>query len=101
MLVRYINVTERVLPLVRNMLPRISYETKLKLKASVILIIPFIIIVVLLSTRLSLLADAAVWDTVGNIACHLALLAPLAMKMLMRRKGGIIVIMAILARLDV
>ena len=63
----HINVTERVLPLVRNMLLRISYETKLKLEASfIVLIIPFIIViivvVVLLSTRLSLLADASSCD---------------------------------------
>ncbi len=80
-----------MLPLVRNMLLRISYETKLELEASVILVIPFIVIVILLSTRLSLLADAAALDTVGDVACHLALLAALVM-MMRRRRGHLVAV---------
>ncbi len=80
------------------MLLRINYETKLKLEASVILIIPFIIVVhIVIVILLSLLADAAALDSVNDIARQLSLLV----MMLMRRRGGGMVVTAFLARLDV
>ncbi len=72
------DVTARVLQVVKNMLLRIKYETKLKLEASVKLIIPFIVvvhiaIVVLLLSLL--LADAAALDSVTDVARRLSFLA--------------------------
>ena len=67
------------------MLLRINYETKLKLEASVILIIPFIIVVhIVVVVLLSLLADVAALDSVTDVARRLSLLV----MMLMRRRGG-------------
>ena len=76
----------------------INYVAKLNLEASVILLIPFIVVVlivgvILLSTKLSLLADAAALDRVCNVARRLSLLV----MMLMRRRGGVMVVTAFLA----
>jgi hypothetical protein len=86
------------------MLLRIKYETKLKLEASIKLIIPFIIevhiatVVLLLSL---LLADAVALDSVTDVAHRLSLLV----MTLRRRRGGgtvVTVVTAFLAqRLDV
>ncbi len=66
-----------------------NYGAKLRLEASVILVIPFIIVVliivvVLLSTKLGLLTDATALDRFCDVACRLAVLV----MMMMRRRGG-------------
>ena len=72
---RYKNVTAIVLQVVKNMLLRINYETKLKLEASVKLIILFIVVVhIVVTILLSLLADAVALDSVCDIAHRLSLL---------------------------
>ena len=76
----------------------INYVAKLKLEASVKLVIPSIIVFhIVVVILLFLLSDAAALDSVTDVARRLSLLV-----MMMRRRGGEgMVVMAFLARLDV
>ncbi len=79
----------------------INYVKKLKLKASIELVIPFIVVVLILVVVLLFLpADAAALDSnVTDVVCQLSLLV-----MTLRRRRGmgtVVMVVAFLARLNV